>query len=682
MGERTCYLAGPASDLEHMFVAGACSLLAKHIDSSRSLSLLPYIRPASQEGRSSCQTYESNMEGYQYTKLDPNTADFRLIKLLPGLECDILRFSIFNASLTRLMSPLSATPTLTLDELRKTLPEGWLVKETLDGRRLFMKMGYAGVPNRWRHPDESMPVERYWVEKGEDRKGCAVRYEALSYVWGSPEEREEVEVVSGDAEWGECMEVANGADLNEINGGVVKSKIGANLASALRHLRHPEKTRVLWADAVCISQTDVEERNAQVKRMRDVYSLAERVIVWLGPSTSDSALALETLRYFSKQVEYTIDDCIGDAPGATEPRWWDAEYRLPYDDATWAALIALFRRPWFSRVWVLQEALLAHEGLVMCGQDTISWDVLRKAVIVLNEKVGLPASLFVSLGSYRTGLLEPATWSLPRLLLWGKFRECTDPRDKIYGILSLLSEQIARGMVVDYLLPVSTVFQNALLVHVEQSKRLELLRHCVLDGEVFEGPSWVPRFATTKRSFFGFRKGHSRQPAGHSAAETRLMAPNVLEVGGVRVATVASVKAIPSGDVTSAFRNILSFAASLPLRGGYVGGGDMLDAVIEIIAKGRMRDRYPNIKPFPTHEELRSGLAAVLAGTATMDVVFNYFKEELRLESTLLFTTREGYVGVSEAQMQIGMAFPPTSDFENGVGTTADRFQVTASASC
>lgn len=86
------------------------------------------------------------------------------------------------------------------------------------------------------------------------------QYEALSYVWGKP----------------------NNVSPILLNGRVWN--VTANLELALRHFRRYEKGehRTLWVDALCINQGDIPERNQQVSIMRDIYNGAQDVLVWLG----------------------------------------------------------------------------------------------------------------------------------------------------------------------------------------------------------------------------------------------------------------------------------------------------------------------------------------------------------------------------------------------------------------
>ncbi len=81
-------------------------------------------------------------------------------------------------------------------------------------------------------------------------------YKALSYTWGSGREP--------------AVILFDGQEV----------QVGGNLASVPAKLRSQTSRRVLWVDAVCINQEDVEERNDQVSLMAFVSSRAQAVVVW------------------------------------------------------------------------------------------------------------------------------------------------------------------------------------------------------------------------------------------------------------------------------------------------------------------------------------------------------------------------------------------------------------------
>lgn len=165
-------------------------------------------------------------------------------------------------------------------------------------------------------------------------------YEALSYTWGR-------DVASEPLYMGE-QAVA----------------VSSNLHDALRALRLLKKDRSLWVDAWCINQSDNEEKAVQVTLMGTIYSRAKCVLVWLGPSTSESRLAMSTLRDLRK-----VEDLEN----------------LPSEGN--AAIGDLFNRPWFTRVWTIQEWALGKENVFICGADavdSVSWkgveEVLKRVL--------------------------------------------------------------------------------------------------------------------------------------------------------------------------------------------------------------------------------------------------------------------------------------------------------------
>jgi hypothetical protein len=82
-------------------------------------------------------------------------------------------------------------------------------------------------------------------------------YTAISYMWGSLEDTKTITI--------------NGMPVT----------VRKNLAAALDCLRSSLVDRV-WIDAVCINQDDINERNAQVLRIRDIFSQSLAVTMWLG----------------------------------------------------------------------------------------------------------------------------------------------------------------------------------------------------------------------------------------------------------------------------------------------------------------------------------------------------------------------------------------------------------------
>ncbi|KAK0615092.1 heterokaryon incompatibility, partial [Bombardia bombarda] len=134
-------------------------------------------------------------------------------------------------------------------------------------------------------------------------------YDATSYTWGSPEDPPQVE--------------CNGLTM----------KVQRNAFDMLTDLRLCDRPRTVWIDAICINQSDVQERSQQVRMMHQVYERAKCVVVWLGRPDEDSRLAM---RYAGGLNPASHIEELGDILAK----------KLA------AAMVSLINRPWFNRVWV------------------------------------------------------------------------------------------------------------------------------------------------------------------------------------------------------------------------------------------------------------------------------------------------------------------------------------------
>lgn len=263
-----------------------------------------------------------------------------------------------------------------------------------------------------------------------------------------------------------------------------------NLVTALRHLRNPAQSRRVSVDALSINQQDLAERSEQVKRMGLISSLAHRVVAWLGLDGKDSKHAISTLRYLGDQIEISNDDSIFAFNTAKEPLWMNRNQALPYDEKTWQALIALYGREWFSRLWVTQEILLANRNAVMlCGFDELQHRHYRRATAALYKKAGVPPALIKPVNEAAGALYTTEQEPLMNLLESSFWLLCSDPKDKIYGILSLCPPHFVGQLRPDYSTPVSQVYKEAFLAYVGSTNRLDLLAFCDSVESTFGGPS-------------------------------------------------------------------------------------------------------------------------------------------------------------------------------------------------
>ena len=120
------------------------------------------------------------------------------------------------------------------------------------------------------------------------RLGESPTYEALSYVWGEDVFTETLHLIVG-----------NHASF-EIRS---KVQITQSLASALRAFHRKTVKRFLWVDAVCINQRDHLEKGHQILLMKDIYTQAKQVLIWLGDATEHTTSAFEYARKMALLAE-------------------------------------------------------------------------------------------------------------------------------------------------------------------------------------------------------------------------------------------------------------------------------------------------------------------------------------------------------------------------------------------
>ncbi|KAF2676235.1 HET-domain-containing protein [Lentithecium fluviatile CBS 122367] len=245
-------------------------------------------------------------------------------------------------------------------------------------------------------------------------------YEALSYVWGPWHERRSLRV----------------------NGQAVE--VHAGLFDAIHTLRSSTSERLIWADAICIDQSNFLERNHQVSIMGQIYESAKSVTVYLGQSNERTAEGMQVLQLFAN-ANVTPED----------PPW----SHMSIED-TEESIADIIHRPWFTRIWTVQEATLARHTTLICGQHQVSWSVDLQTMqsIVFRIKAAAISPHFTSTSNYTSTLdwtpllniletqMRQAARRKGRVLRRNQLdlafdfrhRQSMDPRDKYFAIFSII----------------------------------------------------------------------------------------------------------------------------------------------------------------------------------------------------------------------------------------------------
>ncbi|KAH7396758.1 heterokaryon incompatibility protein-domain-containing protein [Phaeosphaeria sp. MPI-PUGE-AT-0046c] len=232
-------------------------------------------------------------------------------------------------------------------------------------------------------------------------------YVALSYTWNQGSERRHIDcdgldLEVGDNLWQFLFEFRKRESIRQYHSGQSETNISH-----------------LWVDAICIDQSNVHERNDQVAQMRDIYSSAESVIVWLGLVKAQEELVFLLVRH--KEL---------------------LQVRKSQE-----ALIAFLNKPYFTRVWVVQEFILAKVLSIWCGELLLSNatdldTILREHPETLKAIMRTAAwPLFDYRRKFRYGSLgrKGPSFRLRDLLLSFAALQSTESYDRIYGFLGIAS---------------------------------------------------------------------------------------------------------------------------------------------------------------------------------------------------------------------------------------------------
>ncbi|KAI1309263.1 HET-domain-containing protein [Xylaria venustula] len=603
------------------------------------------------------------MRHYEYLPLE-DEASIRLMTIFPGQFYDPFRAEIRHELL---IPPGEIGHTrLSAKEVSQTLPPDWEVHETLEGRLLFRNRDTGRTS--WTHPNPDVDSTLYDPSLDDSTDTPVPVYEALSYAWGSPEKGEMIEI-----EVSMIMDENMSRNISACR----HLPITRNLAIALRHVRLRDRPRTLWIDAICIDQSNIQERSAQVQRMGEIFSSARDVVAWLGPSFTSSRLALNTLRRIGEQLELS-NTTFHNFPA---PHWFGhdgqvALAQLPSMDEL-DAIAQLCKVPYMSRLWVVQELVLASaKSVVKCGDDELPWPLFRRAMLRFSSWVdSIPVQAYQALSPVIAICLTQSALSLPTLLYNHHGRGCADARDKVYACMNLLDPALRQHIVADYSKSVLDVFKEVFLEFLGREERLEQLPYagiCTLPAS--DWPTWLPDWSE-RVSILLY---HVDQASSISAAGANYIAPNKLQVNGLSSSHISIGGKILG---TDGFLGVVKFLEDLGLEdlqtSAYPNGETRLDAYIQTILEGHLDERAPGIG-FPSLSELRGILTKLTDYHGNVDRSIQVADRYRRGTASVseMFTTSNGYVGRTTSQIQPGddvfiilgcnspMILRPTSDGE------------------
>jgi len=464
-------------------------------------------------------------------------------------------------------------------------------------------------------------------------------FEALSYTWGATQDAVEIQVGS-------------------IKDNVLS--ITQNLDAALRHLRLADRLRVFWIDSVCVDQDNLQERGHQVRRMADIYTRAKRVVVWLGPEGLHTASAMNTLVRLAGNIQadwslWITRPAKGISP--SEHHWADPEAVLPYDEDTIDGIQDLYGREWFQRLWVQQEIRLANnDALVLCGHESMLFKDLRKAALCLFNKTALNSKIQKARISHIWSMGDLGYTNLPGIISFTRSCQCSDPRDRIFAVLSFL-QKYEKDLTItpDYRKTFQEVYQETTWHWIEHNTVLDILTLC--DGtSVAAGlPSWVPNLANPPKSYL-------LQTISTASARTSCAAiysRGVLRLEGVLLATVQELTAWRENEpIADAIRRLAPLNVTENLHRSE--SGYLLDAFCSTLNGNLFSRSYiPDDTNSPNFEKFRAIVRQILEPQFDTTQLSASDKAELYnaekyFRGRSFFTTDTGTMGLAPLSSQVG----------------------------
>ena len=388
------------------------------------------------------------------------------------------------------------------------------------------------------------------------------RYKAISYAWG-------------DAIFPHTLQLPSG-----------QIAITDSLFGALKRFRREMGSVRLWADAVCINQDGILEKNHQVAVMDQIYERAEEVLVWLGDEHPSDCVALWTLeklaalpdKLFPFEVANDIKAQVLELPsdylGCEKCVQCGSNLELSFRNKL-DALSYFSGRPWFSRLWVIQEAYGATEYTMHFGRHVAASAIVETAYTIWPFNVYLEYQ--EPLRWMRHDEAEQLDWSSTMDNLTGAtqyrkipglldtvFRtmdaKCSNSFDRVFAIRKLASVQDIDLLRPNYSLPIEDLWKRVAIVELTHPSMWEL--STVITGSpmltlatagvqrrfsIMDVPSWVPDLGNLGyecRRKYEFHEHESRKVWAGGTSNIHVVATNessVLQIRGMLLGCIDKV---------------------------------------------------------------------------------------------------------------------------------------------
>lgn len=417
-------------------------------------------------------------------------------------------------------------------------------------------------------PSPELPLE---ISLGEFPLGTGQQFGALSYTWATE---------GGDSALSERVQ-CEGAFI----------RVTTNCAAALRRLRQPQSVNVFWVDAICIDQSNDGEKSLQIPLMRQIYTQATVVGLWIGETSSTvdeetsrplSELGMEFIHDFAVEIAERHNSGQNIREGVlyqevVKDRKAYRERGIEAFTPRVRGLWGILHRNWWQRLWVVQELALSQSAVLMCGGKREHFDNL---VTVIDAMVRIRPDQPVEELEYNATFLtatfhqfymrdyikrrrlqggtgENRTPGIKALDILNATRNtrAADPRDKIYGILGFFGDPESDPENIfprpDYTMTAAELYARVSTAIITKTGTLDVLGSCngFVRSTVPDLPSWAAAWNDTPLKYFsedGFNASRNSSVVYQEQPE----GSRLLRIKGKRVDSMACVSAPKDGVTT------------------------------------------------------------------------------------------------------------------------------------
>lgn len=336
------------------------------------------------------------------------------------------------------------------------------------------------------------------------------RYTCLSYCWG--------DILMSH------LVLCNGKEL----------RVHANLYDALIQLARRDDAQDYWIDAICINQSDRDEKGSQIQFMGQIFERAASVYVWLG--TTDVTENEDIMQSTNLEAPFQL---------LREKDWTEIEMGElvsrglpPLDSLFWATLGNILNRSWFTRLWVIQEVTLCRNSFTILGCRAVPflWFLIASFVLnIIHKMKQLPSNfgasqtethhalevvqLLCDIWDLQTYALDEGTMSLSSRthlsLAVLKKQEVSDAAGRVHGMLAMFKHKFIQHVTSSANMTVAETYQSFAVASLLADRRLNLLHYIVPTSAVTGIPSWCPDLSCqADRHYFWDITGRSNFRSG------------------------------------------------------------------------------------------------------------------------------------------------------------------------